>query len=1458
MSAAALLLVAPLLVVVLGASASAATGNLYGTVYTHAGVAAANTGISYAQQGQPGQQASTDGTGAYDLTLGDGTWTLVANPPGGDATDGPTSVTVVIASGVVTTVNGAPGAVPVDIHLAVANITGSVFLSGGTTPANGAWVFVQNQMGGSGTNENGQYALYEPDGTWTIVANPPMSDTTDAATSVTVVVAGGVVTTVNGAPGHVPVDIHLAAANVYGTVFLPGGTSPASNSWVSVQNQPNGTSTDQAGYYRMLLGDGTWTIVANPPMNDTTDAPTSVTIVIASGVVTTVNGAPGTVPVNIQLSLPNLHGTVFTSAGPAAAGAQVFVQNQPIGTNTDQSGKYRMLLGDGTWTLVANPPQGDATDAATSVTVVITGGVVTSGANQAGDVNITLVPANLYGTVYTSGHAAAANTGVSAFPENQQSFPFNAPTDQNGHYSLSVPDGTWLLMASPPMSDAADAPTSVTVVVANGVVTSVNGNAQGVPVNITLVTANVVGTVFLPGGTTPAANSSIFVQNQPMGTNTDQTGQYRLHLPDGSWTLVANPPMSDTVDAPTTVTVVVANGVVVSVNGNAQGVPVNITLSTPNLKGTVFLPDGKTPAANSGVSAFAQNQFTQPFNTFTDQNGYYRLAVPDGTWNVVANPPMSDTADAQASVMVVVEGGVVTSVGGITRGGPVDLTLLTGNLFGTVYTSTHDAAPNSQVGVQNTPIGTGTDPSGQYRLHVPDGTWTVTASPPMSDTTDAPSSVTVVVASGVVTSVDGNSQGAPVDITLATPNLSGTVFFPDGKSPAVNSGVAAFGQDQSSQSFNTFTDGNGQYRLRVPDGTWTVNAAPPMGDKTDAAASVMVVVEAGVVTSVDGNPQGVPVDLTLLTANLYGTVQTSGHDPASNTWIGAAENPQNQQGTGTDIDGHYAMFLTDGTWSVTAFPPQSDTLDVPTSVTVVVAGGVVTSVGGVTQGAPVDITLSEKAPTSFTIAVNGLLSSRVTPGTSATLAESGLPGDATGTVVFSSPGQSDLCTITLPDTSCTTSTSLPVGSYAPISAAFVDTDGAYLDSTSSNTVALTVSTGGGPVVTAPPAPPGALSSASATSTSDAGTATATDAGVTASATGTGGVTVAQYGTNPEKSTGFTSAGVYFDVAISSPNTFSSVTITECNLKGGSLLFWWNGTSYVPVSPAATFDAEGCLTFTVTSSSAPSLSALAGTVFAVGSPPTAPAGQAPGYWFAGSDGGVFAFGDAQYFGSMGGAALSKPVVGMAATPDGKGYWLVAADGGVFAFGDAQYFGSMGGAALSKPVVGMAATPDGKGYWLVAADGGVFAFGDAAYSGSMGATALSKPVVGMATTADGKGYWLVAADGGVFAFGDAAYSGSMGATALSKPVVGMATTADGKGYWLVAADGGVFAFGDAAYSGSMGATALSKPVVGMATTADGGGYWLVAADGGVFTFGDAAYEGSLPGLGIHVSDVVGMAS
>jgi hypothetical protein len=85
-----------------------------------------------------------------------------------------------------------------------------------------------------------------------------------------------------------------------------------------------------------------------------------------------------------------------------------------------------------------------------------------------------------------------------------------------------------------------------------------------------------------------------------------------------------------------------------------------------------------------------------------------------------------------------------------------------------------------------------------------------------------------------------------------------------------------------------------------------------------------------------------------------------------------------------------------------------------------------------------------------------------------------------------------------------------------------------------------------------------------------------------------------------------------------------------------------------------------------------------------------------------------------------------------TEIGKGYWEVASDGGLFSFGNAAFYGSMGGKPLNEPIVGIASTPTGKGYWEVASDGGLFSFGNAAFYGSMGGKPLNEPIVGIAST------------------------------------------------------------------------------------------------------------------------------
>ena len=170
---------------------------------------------------------------------------------------------------------------------------------------------------------------------------------------------------------------------------------------------------------------------------------------------------------------------------------------------------------------------------------------------------------------------------------------------------------------------------------------------------------------------------------------------------------------------------------------------------------------------------------------------------------------------------------------------------------------------------------------------------------------------------------------------------------------------------------------------------------------------------------------------------------------------------------------------------------------------------------------------------------------------------------------------------------------------------------------------------------------------------------------------------------------------------------------------------------------------------------PAATAAHGTALRAGRVPAADVGAPPGskpvapslsvapaaVSTSATAGPVLPFGTAASYGSLQGADLHQPIVGMAATTTGNGYWLVAADGGIFSFGDAHFHGSTGNLSLNQPIVGMAATTTGNGYWLVAADGGIFSFGDAHFHGSAGNLHLGEPVVGMAATPTGNGYWIV---------------------------------------------------------------------------------------------------------------------
>lgn len=191
--------------------------------------------------------------------------------------------------------------------------------------------------------------------------------------------------------------------------------------------------------------------------------------------------------------------------------------------------------------------------------------------------------------------------------------------------------------------------------------------------------------------------------------------------------------------------------------------------------------------------------------------------------------------------------------------------------------------------------------------------------------------------------------------------------------------------------------------------------------------------------------------------------------------------------------------------------------------------------------------------------------------------------------------------------------------------------------------------------------------------------------LSATASGPGTVTVARYPSDPMPDG--PAAGSYFDVAVAPGATFSQLSLDVCGVAAGAQVQWWDPQAsppaYRPVSDQGVPTGPGdCVVVTIDASTSPSLAQLVGTVLRV-----APAGSTDALRTVGADGGVFAFGDAAFEGSLPSVGVRVgDVVGMAATADGGGYWLVGADGGIFAFGDAPYPGSPAVPPPAAPVVG----------------------------------------------------------------------------------------------------------------------------------------------------------------------------
>ncbi|MEQ1871423.1 MAG: carboxypeptidase-like regulatory domain-containing protein, partial [Vicinamibacterales bacterium] len=527
-------------------------------------------------------------------------------------------------------------------------------------------------------------------------------------------------------------------------------------------------------------------------------------------------------------------GTVLNPQLQPVAGAHVTVTSNGFVTSTvsDAAGTF-LVEGVGQFFSVK------VSDPVTNLIGFATGSM--NVANGFAHINVIVITAgSISGTVLgADGHTATgAGARVDIFASNNPSTSLGITfTDADGAYEFPiVSPGSYLVEASDVTGNRAR---SAPLVIVNsgqhvdgplsylgrgtltGVVRDGIGNAVGnVPIQLT--------------------SRSLFGQAPVLSVNAAQDGTFRFDgVFVGTFTLQARDPITNLVGT--------VSG---AIDANLQVVPLDVRLAQwGGLQGTVFRSDGVTPVANADVSISAAGSQS----TTTDAQGHYAVQfLPLGLYSVSVREPS-------------------------TRG--------IGYATGTLSVYTQVTTQNVTLFPQGTLVVTVTDANG---VPVPGALVRITTNNNLAgdsfETTTGPNGAVVVehvlasqyvtvqgLANGLSGYVQTTLQAAevkPVPVTLQpTGSITGTVFRPDGQTPAADARVNVFGTLQQVGPDGTFRFDNLSLR------NWDVVAYDAQGRKRAQTTNVLV----------NQNGQVVTVNLTFVgLGSVVGRVLNPDNSSASN------------------------------------------------------------------------------------------------------------------------------------------------------------------------------------------------------------------------------------------------------------------------------------------------------------------------------------------------------------------------------------------------------------------------------------------------------------------------------------------------------------------------------------------------------------------------------------------------
>ena len=796
------------------------------------------------------------------------------------------------------------------ITIATPNVVGTI---SGVSTTNRVYSRVQSQLFngvdnkwqgseyGFATNSSGQFALNLPEGTYRLVAQPNWDE---GVISDFVNSYSDSFTVTNS-----QVTVNFAMSSDPNVIFTISPTSVSSSGWVQIEekltypgkgsyfNYVSGTIVNSQGKANYFLEPGTYRLVVNPNQNGDGYVRT-----VSSEFTITSGGAD--VVETLALNQANLKFVVSPTAN--ATWGQVVLTDSDgneFESYLNENGVSFVYAPAGNYTAIISP----GSPTATANTTILSGLVVT-GSSQT--VNVTLSAGNVSGTVSPTATSIGGQirveqkiTGVKVYWK-----PLNiwAAVDENGKYSISLPQGTFRIWVESYDGSFINSPSPEFTVGSSAVVQ-----------DITLRTANVTGTVSPTG---KAANGYVYVTWQDEDTKQDyiysaqiqSDGTYKMSLPDGRYKLKANSSsqwpnyfgvQSDSITVTSTPQVL------------------NLTLQAANVSGVVN-PTGKSKNGWGEIEYLEAGNWVYAGTSFNiNNNGGYSVYLPPGTYRARINPNGSATG-----VFRLVSDSFTVSSGANT----FNFTLPTSNFSTTVTPTT--SSPGTQVLIEKVQSQgnfqfydwANVNQQGVLEAYLPDGRYRLTLQPNGSEFVQTRSATFDIPSSG--------GFPVPTSIALATPNITGTV------TPKAD---AVYGQAcierKDNENYSTLTckslDGNGKYGFRVENGTYRVVVTPASviysgkggyfpGAKMDSPYTTTTSDEFIV------NGDSKVIDIALSSGNLSGTI--SDITKSAGGWVqvlktdGAYPQWTNYRSNISTL-GKYSLQLPVGQYRLQVFPSEDAT-----------------------------------------------------------------------------------------------------------------------------------------------------------------------------------------------------------------------------------------------------------------------------------------------------------------------------------------------------------------------------------------------------------------------------------------------------------------------------------------------------------------------------------------------------